>query len=289
MKVNIDTGILLSGGIDSAILASFLPKGAKAYTIVYDSEGAIDESDQASIYANILDLDHNIVTVTWEDHISDMKFLMENKKAPLHAIEVGLYRASVLAKKQGINKLIVGNGADSTFGGMDKLLAKDWKYHEFINRYTFVDPKEVLIDHTSFNDIYLEYKINDSINVQKFLKTVHGIGIIQTFENAIRSANCEIIAPFEKMEYPYDLDIERIRGGESKYILRSVFKRIFPDLDIPEKIPFARPMDKWLKNWSNPKRQEFKKDINIDLFTGDQKWLIFCLEMFLNTLDELIS
>ena len=38
------TGILLSGGIDSAILASYLPAGAEAYTIRFVAPGAIDET-----------------------------------------------------------------------------------------------------------------------------------------------------------------------------------------------------------------------------------------------------
>lgn len=32
--------------------------------------------------------------------------------------------------------------------------------------------------------------------------------------------------------------------------------------------------------------EEFRDDININNFTGDQKWLIFCLEWFLNLHDE---
>ena len=40
------TAILLSGGMDSAILASYLPKGTKAYTFHCVADGAIDERAQ---------------------------------------------------------------------------------------------------------------------------------------------------------------------------------------------------------------------------------------------------
>ena len=48
---NEPTGILLSSGIDSLILASFLPPGTKAYTIRFIADGAIDESSEAAIFA----------------------------------------------------------------------------------------------------------------------------------------------------------------------------------------------------------------------------------------------
>ena len=55
---------------------------------------------------------------------------------------------------------------------------------------------------------------------------------------------------------------------------------------IPKKIAFARPMDEWLYNWSGPKREEFIKGIDMSNFSGNQKWLIFCLEYFLNYFDN---
>lgn len=42
------TGLLLSGGIDSAILAAMLPAGTHTYTIRFVAQDAIDESAQAA-------------------------------------------------------------------------------------------------------------------------------------------------------------------------------------------------------------------------------------------------
>ena len=39
-------GIMLSGGMDSAILASYLPRGAKAFTLKAEGEGAENESEK---------------------------------------------------------------------------------------------------------------------------------------------------------------------------------------------------------------------------------------------------
>lgn len=45
-----------------------------------------------------------------------------------------------------------------------------------------------------------------------------------------------------------------------------------------------RATEQWLKNYV-PKRKEFKTE-NINILTGDQKWLVYCLETFLNMYDK---
>ena len=280
-------GILLSGGIDSAILAALMPKGLPAYTIKFDAEGALDESETAKVYADHCGLEHHIVDVTWDDHQKHMDKLMLNKKSPLHAVEVGLFKAASIASEEGVKTLILGNGADSTFGGMDKLLSRDWTFDEFVKRYTFIEPSRVLKEPVSVIDEYEKYRRNNSIDTVSFLKTTHGIGIIQAFDNAIGSAGCKTVEPYEHLVLDTELDMERIRNGQSKYFLRDIFKQLYPGLDVPEKIPFARPMDQWLKDWKGPTREEFLDDIDIDKFAGEQKWLIYCLERFLNCFDKI--
>jgi asparagine synthetase B (glutamine-hydrolysing) len=282
------TGILLSAGIDSAILASFLPEGTKAYTVKFVADNAIDESPGASIFAERMNLDHKVVDVTWDDYLGSMDFLMKRKSSPLHAIEVALYKTAMAARQDGVDKLIVGNGADSTFGGMDKLLSKDWSFEDFMKRYTFVEPSRVLKEYEDIQEIYLPYKNGDGVDVPAFLKTVHGLGIIQAFDNAIESAGCTIVAPYESLFLNAPLDLSRIRNNESKYILRKVFHDRFPGCSIPEKIPFARPMEQWLADWDGPKRLEFLDHIDINSFSGDQKWILFCLERFMDIFDKTI-
>jgi hypothetical protein len=277
-----DTGLLLSSGIDSAILASLLPEGTPAYTIRFVATDAVDESVAAKIYAERCGLSHTVIDVTWDDYREYGDRLMKNKKAPLHAVEVGLFKSTLRARKDGITNLILGNGADSTFGGLDKLLSRDWTFDEFVERYTFIDPKAAAKKPVSMLDTYEEYRVEGGIDVIGFLKIVHGLGVIQAFENAIHSGGCEIMAPYECLLLDTPLDIGRIRKGESKYILRKIFKERYKDLDIPEKIPFARPMDQWLFQWDGPKRHEFIEHLDMNTFTGDQKWLLYCLERFLD-------
>jgi hypothetical protein len=285
-KLSPTTGILLSGGIDSAILAALLPRGTHAYTIKFNADRFLDESIQARIYADALGLRHTVVEVDWEDYAAFAPALMRRKKAPLHAIEVALHKAALAARADGIDILIVGNGADSTFGGMDKLLSRDWTLEDFYRRYTFVDPFQALRAPVDLHAAYVPYLSPDGfIDIQRFLKTVHGIGIIQSFECAIHSAGLSLLEPFEQLRYTKPLDLARIRSGESKYLLKALFRRLFNGLNPPEKIPFARPMDLWLADWNGPTRPEFKAGVDWRAFTGDQRWLLYVLGQFLDLLD----
>ncbi len=280
-----DVGVLLSGGVDSAILAAFLSPGTRAYTIRFDAPNAVDETAWATRYARATGLQHRTVTVSWEDYLAHADVLMEQKRSPLHAVEVGLYRAAQEARLDGVTTLVIGNGADSTFGGLDKLLSRDWTFNEFVRRYTFLAPSEFLREPADMLEIYEPYRQGDSIDVAGFLKVVHGLGVVQAFDNALAAGGCSSLAPYECLRLQGPLDLERIRNGESKYLLRELFRRVYPDLPIPEKIPFSRPMDEWLHAWRGPIRKEFLHRNSITELTGDQKWLLWCLHRFLELVE----
>ena len=81
------------------------------------------------------------------------------------------------------------------------------------------------------------------------------------------------------------LDLNRIRNGESKYMIRELFRRKYPEIPVPNKLPMPRPVDQYFANWTGPKRKEFKPNLDMHTFTGNQKWLLWCLERFLNLYD----
>ena len=281
--------LLLSAGIDSAILAALLGPGTRAYTLRFDAEGAEDESSGAAEFARRLGLDHRILTVGFDDYRAHAPALMRHKRAPLHAVEVALHVAAQQARADGFDTLVVGNGADSTFGGLDKLLSRDWTFPEFVRRYTFLDPARALREPADVGAVFEPYRRGaDGVDVQGFLKVVHGLGIVQAFENAIGAAGLETVAPYEGLRLAGPLDIARIRGGESKYVLRAVFQTLFPGLGIPPKIAFARPMDRWLAGWAGPSRPELWPLDRIEAsgapLTGEQRWLLWCLERLLDGL-----
>ena len=281
-----NTGILLSGGMDSAIIASYLPEGTKAYSIRFIAPDAVDETVMASVYAERYGLDFHVVEVTWDDYLKTGPALMKGRKAPLHQIESAVYMAAKQAKEDGVDRLLMGNGCDYLFGGLTGLLSKDWTFDGLVERYTIVKPEQALTEPTSIVPVYERFRTGEnSIDFFRFLEDIHGIASIPSFENPLSLAKVGSLEPYEAMHLSVPLDIERVRRGESKYLIRELFSRRYPELSAPDKIPFKRPMDQWLEHWKGPERPEFIRGCT-DSMTGDQKWLVFCLEWFLDLIDE---
>lgn len=53
------------------------------------------------------------------------------------------------------------------------------------------------------------------------------------------------------------------------------------EIPVPNKVPMPRPVDEYFKTWGGPKRPEFRDDIDMSKFTGNQKWQMYCLEKYL--------
>ena len=106
-----------------------------------------------------------------------------------------------------------------------------------------------------------------------------------TYNNACQTAGIEFVGPYSLTYLDAPIDYTRIRNGDTKYIVREAFQILYPDMDMPAKIPMPRPANEWFHNWKGPTRSEFIPHCT-DKMTGDQKWMIWCLERFLNILEE---
>ena len=282
--------LMLSGGIDSAILAALVPKGTKAFTFKPDAPGALNEVEFAKKYADINQLDHEVIEVSWQDYDNVMDKLMLRKGAPIHSIEPQIFIAAQFAKKQGYSTLLFGEAADAVFGGLSGLLSKDMNLEEFYKRFSFVDPREVLKDPLKIIQPIIPFvKEDGTVDVHKFLNNIFFKESYGSYENACELAEINFISPYNQMILESNLDIERIRAGENKYILREIFSKLYPDLENRKKIPMPRAVDQWFENWDGPNRKEFLQQIDIGSLSGDQKWMVYCLERFLNLIDKKVS
>ena len=186
----------------------------------------------------------------------------------------------------GVKLVIYGDNADMAFGGMDRLLSKDWTYEEWKDRYTFVKPENVLYKSVSMDSVYRKYKIGkNGIDFIKFLDTVFASSSSAAYVNAFSYGKIKFFDPYAHMKMGTLYDLDRIRSGESKYLIRELFKKRYPQLDVPEKIAMARSVDYWLQDWEGPSRPEFKPGCTHEM-TGEQKFLIYSLERFLIFLDK---
>lgn len=279
--------LALSGGIDSAILAKMMPPGATAYTFrcTAGKEKTVDETDRAAFYAKECGLKHKIVEITWDDMQRFSTKLMQHKCAPIHSIEVQIYMGGLQAKADGFERIIYCETADVNYGGLNNILSKDWRVGEFVERYAYLKPWLVLrnpkVDFSYVN----QYVKDGFVDLQRYLSEFDIMESINSYINACETAGIGFVAPYADTYLDVPLDYMRIRRGDSKYLIREIFERLYPNTEQPVKIPMPRATDQWLKNWAGPTRPEFWPHCT-DNMTGDQKWLVWALERFLNMIDS---
>lgn len=279
-------GILLSGGMDSANLAGYLKPGSHAYTF-YSTTGVFDaDVERAKKYCKKFGLTHHLIEITFEDLKQYTPIVMSRKYAPVHSIEPQIYKAAMMAKKDGVEMILVGESADLIFGGMDKLISPEWSFDGFKNRYTFLEPSLVLRNPVDQSELYEKYRIDDErIDHMRFMDEVFAIESSSSYLNAFACADLPYYDPYARLVMTEPLDMNRVRNGEPKYLVRGLYAIKYPDLEIPFKIPMPRPVDSVFKDWIGPTRSEFRKDIPMSQLTGNQKWQLWCAELFLNMYD----
>ncbi|BCI61240.1 asparagine synthase C-terminal domain-containing protein [[Clostridium] leptum] len=279
--------LALSGGIDSAILAKFMPPGSTAYTFqcIVPGVEVTDETPMAARYAKECGLKHEVIKIYWEDFENYAPILMKHKGAPFHSIEVQIYKAALKAKSDGVDVLLFGENADIIYGGMNGLLSQDWLIGDFIDRYTYVMPYKVLKQPELILEPFYKYTVDGHVDPHSFVSDIFRIEAMGSYTNAVQTAGISLVCPFAETYLAVPIDYTRIRNGENKYLVREVFQRLYPDLVVPPKTPMPRPMNEWFKDWQGPVRPEFWPHCT-DGMTGDQKWLVWCLEKFLDLCEK---
>ncbi len=128
---------------------------------------------------------------------------------------------------------------------------------------------------------FYEMERNGRIDPHEFINKVFRPESLGSYSNACGTAGIEFCAPYSLTVLDAPIDYRRIRSGDTKYLVREAFRKLYPDLNLPEKTPMPRPVNEWFKDWEGPERPEFFPHCT-DSMTGDQKWMVWCLERFLN-------
>ena len=278
-------GLLLSGGMDSATLASYM-KGCDAYTFRFlGGNFQREELQRAERFAAINDMTLHYVDIDWSVVQEGLEPVMRHRGAPVHSIEPQIFAAARQAAADGIERMIIGDGADYVFGGMNLLLAKDWGYEEFIRRYIYIDPADVLVEPAPVTGLFEPYRRGDKIDFMSFMDGPNTQESYGSYMNAFATASMPYSDPYEHLSLAEPLDLNRIRGGESKYLVRELFRMRYGEKE-PEKVPMPRPVDEYFRSWNGPKRGEFRRDIDLGRYNGNQRWLMYALERFLNMIED---
>lgn len=129
-------GAMLSGGVDSSIIASRMTKASvrkiSSFTIAYEEEGPHNEGAYARAAAGAFKTDHHEILVRLDDFIENLErmvYFMDEPIADPAAIPIyDLCRFS----KQFVTVLLSGVGGDELFGGYG--VYKEAIYSAFLRR-----------------------------------------------------------------------------------------------------------------------------------------------------------
>ena len=99
---------------------------------------------RAELYAEKYHLNLHYVDIDWSVVERNLPVLMRRKGAPVHSIEPQIMEGGLQAKKDCVEMMVAADGSDLVFGGMDKMLSKEWTFDEWVEFYTFLDPARVL-------------------------------------------------------------------------------------------------------------------------------------------------
>ncbi|MBO4613848.1 MAG: hypothetical protein J5709_01875 [Bacteroidales bacterium] len=280
-------GIMLSGGMDSAIVASYIG-GGEAYTFRFlGGEFQNEELMRAEYYARRCNLNLHYVDISWDTVLKHVDACMKSKCAPVHSIEPQILQAALQAQKDGVEIMLIGDGSDYVFGGMDKLLSKDWDFDAFVKRYYSIDPEEVLRNPVDMSYAFEPFrKDNNKIDFLGFMQGLMITESYSSYKNAFSVAGMPYYDPYARLKMAEPLDLNRIRNGEPKYLIRGLMSMRYPEIPIPDKNPMPRPVDVYFADWKGPKRKEFKENLDMTKFTGNQKWQLWCAERFLNMFED---
>ena len=124
-------GILLSGGVDSGLLAA-LAKPDIALTCRFNYKGNYDEFDSSEKIVKHLGLKQEVVEPTKEDFFKYLPEALKMFKPTTHFSLVPLYMLFKRARELGIKTLLSGEGPDEYLGGYSS--------------YTFITHEQKLYD-----------------------------------------------------------------------------------------------------------------------------------------------
>jgi asparagine synthase (glutamine-hydrolysing) len=115
------TGCYLSGGTDSSTVSGMLTQTtgqpAEAYSIGFDVPG-YDEMEYARIAVRHFGCHHHEYYITPDDLVSGIPFVAASYDQPFgNSSAVPAYYCARIAKQDGIDKLLAGDGGDELFGG----------------------------------------------------------------------------------------------------------------------------------------------------------------------------
>jgi asparagine synthase (glutamine-hydrolysing) len=174
-------GILLSGGLDTSILA-FVARPSTGFTVALKGSPASDLSYSEKI-SKLLGIQHKKMEFTTEEALATLPEVIKILKTFDLALpnDLSIYFALKLAKEDGISSIMTGDGADELFAGYSYMaelppedlgryirrLSQNWHFSAgYLGRALDVEIKQPFLDEDFVRfalAISPELKVNDGV------------------------------------------------------------------------------------------------------------------------------
>jgi len=279
---DVPVGILLSGGLDSSLIAALATKGSakKLNTINISFPGSgIDESEYAEQVASHLHTNHTTLRLKTDDIYSEFKKKIDIYD-DLSTTDSGLFSTYLLAKsirQQGIRVALVGEGADEIFGGYSWFSFAQFPFNiapSFLKStfYYYAIMRQLSTNSLKYIN-YLNEKLNESSG--SFLKKIQCFEIMHSLPNhycmkvdkGTMAASIEARAPYmdyRVVEAARNLSMNDLKGGHmfspggsyEKFILRTIARKYLPNNIVDRKkkggmMPVYSLLEKGIKKERN--------------------------------------
>lgn len=241
-------GLLLSSGMDSAILAARLPPGSLAYTLDYaDEQGSnpptVSEFKAAQQYVP-RNVRHKRIEVSKSEYFENIDVLTERMGRPTVPHEPALFKLITQAYKDGVEHVVTGLGADGHLGGLRAFYRfSTLKTFETYLFKRYVNPSHVLRSPYGIRELLEPYNSEQGFNVQRYLEEIGTEG--DNLTEVIAAHGMNHVAPFATMRLAEPLDL----NTPEKAILQEAFIRTYKSQP-PHKRALWVPYDAWLQNVS---------------------------------------
>jgi asparagine synthase (glutamine-hydrolysing) len=236
---DVPVGLLLSGGIDSSVIAALAARQTSITTISMGfAESGVDERSYARIVSDYIGSNHIEVTIHPEvrEDLEDVVWYFDDLFADWGTVSTRLLYKK--CREQGLKVVLVGEGSDEIFGGypvfeasMNSRGPKVWRLFQLYRRYAGRRYGSLFPRFYSTMKNYLDAGDGDFFNAVRFFESRNQLpnNYVMKVDKASMSVSVEARAPFldrriAEMAYktPHEYFLSK---GTNKLLLRSMARR----------------------------------------------------------------
>lgn len=272
LVADVPLGLLLSGGLDSSLIAALAARRSPLLTISMGfADSGVDERPHARQVANFIGSRHHEVLITPQQVMAEVDsgaWVFDDLFADWGTISTRLmYRR---CREQGIKVVLVGEGADELFGGYDIFETPPrlnlWRQFRLYQRYSGRRHGRLFRPFHEIMSAYQEAGHGDAFHAVRLFESRRQLPnqYVMKVDKASMAESIEARAPYldrRIAELAYRTPREwLLRNGENKYLLRALARRerLLPD-SISQRPKFGAPLAaSWMDD--NPEFRSFARE-----------------------------